>query len=166
MILEFNEDFFKKNKDFFNNKITYQEWCDQTCKSYTDKKFSKQILYKLADKIKLLNGFDKTIKTLVDNNIVLHIVSGNFVEVIKYVLGILVIIAFAIIYLYIAKIIILRDIPSNQIFRILATLFIIGFPIWTMSKSFENNDLMNFKNIIRPYHPDGGRCCRAVYATL
>jgi len=80
-------DYKMQMKDFFNNKITYQEWCDQTCKSYTDKKFSKQILYKLADKIKLLNGFDKTIKTLVDNNIELHIVSGNFVEVIKYVLG-------------------------------------------------------------------------------
>jgi len=59
------------------------------------------------------------------------------------VLGTLVIIAFAIIYLYIAKIIILRDIPSNEIFRILASLFIIGLPIWTMSKSFDNNDLLD-----------------------
>ena len=39
--------------------------------------------------------------------------------------------------------IILRDIPSNEIFRILATLFIIGLPIWTMSKSFDNNDLID-----------------------
>jgi len=69
---------------------------------------------------------------------------GKFSKiVIKYVLGTLVIIAFAIIYLYIGKIIILRDIPSNEIFRILATLFIIGLPIWTMSKSFENNEMID-----------------------
>lgn len=59
--------------------------------------------------------------------------------VIKYVLGTLVIIAFAIIYTYIIKIIILRDIPSNQIFRILTALFILGLPIWTMIESFNED---------------------------
>ncbi len=57
---------------------------------------------------------------------------GKFAKVIKYVLGSLLMTAFAIIYIYILKIIILRDIPSNQIFRILAALFIVGLPIWTM----------------------------------
>lgn len=59
--------------------------------------------------------------------------------VIKYVLGTLVIVAFAIIYIYIIKIIILRDIPSNQIFRILTALFILGLPIWTMIESFNED---------------------------
>ena len=59
--------------------------------------------------------------------------------VIKYVLGTLVIVAFAIIYTYIIKIIILRDIPSNQIFRILTALFILGCPIWTMIESFNED---------------------------
>ncbi len=59
--------------------------------------------------------------------------------VIKYVLGTLVIVAFAIIYIYIIKIIILRDIPSNQIFRILTALFILGCPIWTMIESFNED---------------------------
>lgn len=61
--------------------------------------------------------------------------TSEFMKVfIKYVLETLVIVAFAIIYIYIAKIIIFRDVPSNQIFRILATLFVIGCPIWTMAR--------------------------------
>ena len=63
---------------------------------------------------------------------------GKFAKVvIKYVLGTLVMAAFAIIYIYILKIFILRNIPSNQIFRILASLFVIGLPIWTMCSSFN-----------------------------
>ena len=63
---------------------------------------------------------------------------GKFAKVvIKYVLGTLVMSAFAIIYIYILKIFILRNIPSNQIFRILASLFVIGLPIWTMCSSFN-----------------------------
>lgn len=66
-----------------------------------------------------------------------------FKVVIKYVLGILVIIAFVIIYLYIFKIIILRSVPSNQIYRILSTLFVLGCPIWTMVETFEENDILD-----------------------
>lgn len=63
--------------------------------------------------------------------------------IIKYVLDILVIISFIIIYLYFAKIIILRDIPSNQIYRIIAALFIIGCPIWMMTKFFDEDTLLD-----------------------
>lgn len=65
---------------------------------------------------------------------------GKFAKiVIKYVLGTLVMVAFVIIYMYIIKIIFLREIPSNQIFRILSALFIIGLPIWTMILSFNED---------------------------
>lgn len=63
--------------------------------------------------------------------------------VIKYVLGTLVIAAFAIIYMYIIKILLLRTIPSNQIFRILGTLFILGLPIWTMVAAFKEDKLLD-----------------------
>ncbi len=63
--------------------------------------------------------------------------------VVKYVLETLVIIAFAIIYIYILKIILTRQMPSNQIFRILACLFILGFPIWTMAKTFNENTIID-----------------------
>lgn len=69
---------------------------------------------------------------------------GKFAKiVIKYVLGTLVIVAFAIIYMYIIKIIFLRDIPSNLIFRILSALFIIGLPVWTMILSFKENTTLD-----------------------
>lgn len=45
--------------------------------------------------------------------------------------------AFVIIYGYILKIIITRIVPSNEIFRILAGLFLIGLPVWTTAGSFE-----------------------------
>ena len=66
---------------------------------------------------------------------------GKFAKiVIKYVLGTLVISAFVIIYLYILKILILRSMPSNQIFRILSALFICSLPIWTMIIGFKENE--------------------------
>ncbi len=55
---------------------------------------------------------------------------------VNYVLLPLVIIAMAIIYLYIAKILILRDMPKNVIFRILAGIFVIGFPVWNMASCY------------------------------
>ncbi len=70
--------------------------------------------------------------------------TGKFSKVlIKYILNTLVIMAFVIIYMYIAKIIFLGAIPSNQIFRILACLFILGCPIWTMASSFKDEDTVN-----------------------
>lgn len=65
---------------------------------------------------------------------------SKFIKIlIKYILDVLVIIAFTIIYLYIAKIIILRNMPSNQIYRIIAILFVIGCPIWTMAQYFKED---------------------------
>ena len=69
---------------------------------------------------------------------------GNFIKIVfKYTLDILLIIAFSIIYMYIAKIFILQEIPSNSIFRILAGLFAIGCPIWTIVEHFNNKDLLS-----------------------
>ena len=49
----------------------------------------------------------------------------------------LTIIATAIIYIYMAKIFILRQIPKNAIFRILSGLFITSFPIWVMASNYK-----------------------------
>ena len=38
------------------------------------------------------------------------------------------------------KIIVLRKIPANQIFRILAALFACGLPIWTMNSLWEKEE--------------------------
>ncbi len=77
---------------------------------------------------------------------------GKFVKIVmKYVLGTLVMIAFAIIYLYIIKILILRNMPSNQIFRILSSLFIIGMPIWTMGMAIDEGKTFDKINSKLPY---------------
>lgn len=58
---------------------------------------------------------------------------------ILYVLLPLVTIAITIIYVYIAKIIILRNMPKNVIFRILAGIFIVAFPVWNMASNYKEN---------------------------
>lgn len=65
-----------------------------------------------------------------------------FKGLVKWVLMSLLSIAFIIIYLYIAKIIILRNMPKNQIFRILASLFIVGAPIWTCMQYFKDDSFV------------------------
>lgn len=60
---------------------------------------------------------------------------------VKYVLFPMTILVFAIIYLYVLKILVLRDVPSNQIFAILSGLFILAVPTWTMMESQEEENL-------------------------
>lgn len=57
-----------------------------------------------------------------------------------YVLMPLVLAAFAIIYLYIIRIIVTRHMPSNEVFSICAQLFVIGVVIWTMADSYRITD--------------------------
>ena len=74
-----------------------------------------------------------------------------FIVIVKYLLMILLLAAFAIIYGYILKIIISQVVPSNEIFRILAGLFILGLPIWTMIGSFEPDHLLVRLGVKLPY---------------
>lgn len=65
---------------------------------------------------------------------------NSFIKgLVLYVLLPLTLIAMAIIYLYIAKILILKDMPQNTIYRILASIFIVAFPIWNMAKNYTQN---------------------------
>ena len=59
---------------------------------------------------------------------------------VKFVLLPLVSIAMLIIYMYIIKILVLRQIPSNVIFRILAGIFVVAFPVWNMAESFKDDN--------------------------
>ena len=62
-----------------------------------------------------------------------HEKPGKFCRVcVMYVLLPMLIIAFAIVYIYMIKIFVLNDVPSNSVFGILAGLFSVGLPIWTM----------------------------------
>ena len=74
---------------------------------------------------------------------------GNILTL--YVLEPLLCIAFIIIYVYIFKIIILWELPKNQVFRILGFLFSIGMPIWTMVMGMKRED--NFLGKISKFLP-------------
>ena len=65
-----------------------------------------------------------------------------FIVIVKYLLSGLLIAAFLIIYAYILKIVITQVVPSNEIFRILAVLFLIGLPIWTMIGTFAEDHFL------------------------
>ena len=69
-----------------------------------------------------------------------------------YVLQPMLIISFVIIYLYIFKLIILREILSNAIFGILTFLFCVGLPIWTVVHSMKQKEgLLSKITTILPY---------------
>lgn len=78
---------------------------------------------------------------------------GTFIKsLVLYVLLPLTTIAMAIIYLYIAKIILLQDMPQNTIYRILAGIFIVAFPVWNMAKNYaEEKKLIGKITKILPY---------------
>ena len=82
-----NCEYYTQFTNFLSKKITYQEWCNQNTESFRNKNFNIGLINDLAKTIKLNDGFEEFIKILKANNISLHIVSGNFVEVIKQVLG-------------------------------------------------------------------------------
>ena len=77
-------------------------------------------------------------------------VNKFFEGIFKYVLDVLLIIAFVVIYLYIGKIIILRDMPVNQLYRIVAALFVLGVPIWTITSYFEDKKIISNINRYLP----------------
>ena len=89
----------------------------------------------------ILLGFYYIPRLIYDLTDVQKEVNAFFKGLIKYVLTGLVMISFIIIYLYMIKILILRDMPKNQVFRILSVLFIVGMPIWTMTQYFKDESL-------------------------
>ena len=78
---------------------------------------------------------------------------GKFFRVcIRYALLPMLLIAFGIIYLYIAKVFITNDVPSNKIFFILACLFTVGMPIWTAVHGLrKSEDFLSKAATFLPY---------------
>ncbi len=60
-----------------------------------------------------------------------------------------VMIAMAIIYIYIIKIFVTWEIPSNEIFNICSVLFAIGAPIWTMAYAFTKDKKTIYAKMIK-----------------
>jgi len=77
---------------------------------------------------------------------------SKFIKVLTlYIMFTLVCIATVIIYMYIGKILVTGEMPSNEIFRILAILFVLSFPIWVMAFNYiEENKIVNKLSKILP----------------
>ncbi|MBO5146745.1 MAG: DUF4153 domain-containing protein [Lachnospiraceae bacterium] len=68
---------------------------------------------------------------------------------IKYVLTGMVMCAVAVIYIYMLKILITFDMPSNAVFRIVAWLFVLGVPVCTMNGHYqEGNPLKKVSTVL------------------
>lgn len=78
---------------------------------------------------------------------------NSFIKgLVLYVLLPLTTIAMGIIYLYLAKILILRDMPQNTIYRILAGIFVVAFPVWNMASNYAQEKKLVGKIVkILPY---------------
>lgn len=78
---------------------------------------------------------------------------NTFIQgLIKFVLLPLTEISMLIIYMYIVKILILNQMPSNTIFRILAGIFIVAFPVWNMAENFKEDSKFVEKSVkLLPY---------------
>lgn len=74
----------------------------------------------------LLSVADKNVNTFIQG-------------LIKFVLLPLTEISILIIYMYIVKILILNQMPSNIVFRILAGIFVVAFPVWNMAENFKED---------------------------
>ena len=67
---------------------------------------------------------------------------------VSYVLLPCVWIAMFVIYLYVAKIFVTQEVPSNEIFGICASLFAIGMPIWMMASGFVEEKASRYVKLI------------------
>lgn len=78
---------------------------------------------------------------------------NTFIQgLIKFVLLPLTEISMLIIYMYIVKILVLNQMPSNIIFRILAGIFIVAFPVWNMAENFKEDSKFVEKSVkLLPY---------------
>ncbi len=78
-------------------------------------------------------------------------ITGFFRAIVRYVMLSICLAAFLIIYVYMLKIVIMWEIPSNQIFSILTSLFCTAMPISFMCMTYEKDTLLQKAAYILPY---------------
>ncbi len=65
---------------------------------------------------------------------------GAFLKtVIKYILLLLSACGMAVVYLYVVKILILWEMPSNEVFTIVSAVFFLGMPVWLMMEYYADD---------------------------
>lgn len=70
---------------------------------------------------------------------------------VKYIFSSITIIAMAIVYLYMLEIIVIWEIPSNEIFSIIAGLFCLGMPAWIIGQYYRDETKYSKVLYVLPY---------------
>ncbi|MGN1179637.1 MAG: hypothetical protein ACI4SD_00380 [Suilimivivens sp.] len=78
-------------------------------------------------------------------------INPSFGIIIKYIINIFSICIIFIGYVYILKIIVLREVPSNEIFSILTVLFVMSAPVWVMNEIYRDGTLRSKVVSVLPY---------------
>lgn len=71
--------------------------------------------------------------------------------IVKYILSIVTVCAMFFVYLYVVKILILWEIPSNEIFPIISFLFCLGMPVWLMAENYADGTRYSYMLSKLPY---------------
>lgn len=77
----------KYHRQFSNNEITHDEWCEITEKKFIEAGCNRKHLKLLAQKVKLVDDVETVIYDLKAKGIMLYILSGSIKQYIEYVLG-------------------------------------------------------------------------------
>lgn len=78
---------FDLHKDFINQKISHQEWCDETCKAFYNGGLRLDDLIEISNSVQLVQGFNDVVLKLRSYGIKLFIVSGSVKFIISQALG-------------------------------------------------------------------------------
>lgn len=71
--------------------------------------------------------------------------------IVKHILPVLTICATFIVYLYMLKILLQWELPSNKIFSIVSALFCLGLPVWIMARYYADETRYSYALSILPY---------------
>ena len=72
---------------FKNKKYDYASWVEVNKNDFVNARLNKEIFNKVLEEITLINGLEKTLKTLSEKGIKLFVLSGNMKYSIEHVLG-------------------------------------------------------------------------------
>ncbi|MBR3891002.1 MAG: HAD-IB family phosphatase [Bacilli bacterium] len=70
-----------------DKEIDYIKWCELIEIEYKKRGFSKEMLFKVAQGMELMENLEETLKTLKDNGYALYIISGGVEAVVRDKLG-------------------------------------------------------------------------------
>ena len=82
-----NSSYYQSYVDYINKKYDYQEWCNVAANDYKTSGLTEKLFYNIAKDVRLYDDAISVFEELAHSDIKLFVVSGNFVQLIKFSLG-------------------------------------------------------------------------------